>query len=58
MASSSSKPRGIFIPPEQVEAYIHNGWAVVDDLNPHHVLMLPPTHHRPHDRAEGRADDS
>jgi hypothetical protein len=53
----AAKPRGLFVPPEQVEVYIANGWSVGDDLNPHQVLMLPPSpaSHRPHNRAEGRA---
>jgi hypothetical protein len=62
MPSGSTKLRGIFVPPEQVEVYLANGWTVVDDLNPHHVLILPPslTPHRQHDRdrAEGRAHDT
>lgn len=46
-ASATAPRRGIFVPPEQVEAYLANGWSVVDDLNPHQVLMLPPTHLAP-----------
>jgi hypothetical protein len=43
MRFASAKARGIYVPPEEVEAYLANGWSVVDHLNPHHVLMLPPT---------------
>jgi len=45
MRSANDAHRGIFVPPEQVESYIANGWSVVDDLSPHSVLMLPPTAH-------------
>jgi hypothetical protein len=43
MRSASAKARGIYVPPAEVEAYLANGWSVVDHLNPHRVLMLPPT---------------
>jgi hypothetical protein len=59
-SASADKSGGIFVPTEQVEVYVANGWTVVHDLNPHQVLMLPPTsaRHRPHDRTEDRAHDS
>jgi hypothetical protein len=34
--------RGVFMPHEQAESYIAVGWILIDDLTPHHVLVLPP----------------
>jgi hypothetical protein len=50
--------RGILVPPEEVEGYLANSWHVVDDLNPHHVRMLPPVVSRPPKTAEAHADGS
>lgn len=34
--------RGIYVPPQEVPAYLANGWTAVDELNSHHVLVIPP----------------
>ncbi len=42
ISSAGTTPRGMFVPPEQVEVYLANGWKVVDDLSPQHCFMVPP----------------
>jgi N6-adenosine-specific RNA methylase IME4 len=54
MRSAAEKPRGTFVPPEQMELYLVNGWTLVDGLNPHQVLMLPPSSRRAASKQEAR----
>jgi hypothetical protein len=55
---SEAKPRGIYVPSHEVEAYAACGWRIVDSLNSHQVLMLPPVVSRPPKNAEAHTDGS
>jgi hypothetical protein len=41
-AAFNETARGIFVPPEQVEAYLACGWSIADHSTAHSVLILPP----------------
>jgi len=58
MRSATQHPRGIFVPPEETEVYLANGWILIDDLNPHHVLMIPPDGGPPKGTREATDDAS
>jgi hypothetical protein len=34
--------RGLYVPPQEVPAYIACGWTALDELNCHQVLVIPP----------------
>jgi hypothetical protein len=43
IAVASSRPRGVYVPPEEVNALLANGWELLDDCpGSDEVLMLPP----------------
>jgi len=42
-SAANAKPSGVYVPIAEAQAYIVCGWSVVHDLDPHHVLMLPPS---------------
>lgn len=37
-----SRPRGVYVPPEEVPALLANGWRVLDDCPGHDEALLAP----------------